>query len=82
MPLVKGGIEGEFDGRVYPVVIGLKAGPCLLHYCGEGTTWSQNDAWLNVFEPNGTGGKNELHIPLENVAFIGAPFFVIEKSAK
>lgn len=79
MPLEKGGIEGEFQGRVYPVVIGLKAGPRTLHYCAEGTKWHEDGAWLIVTEPDGGGGENLIQIPLDNVAFIAKPMFLIEK---
>jgi hypothetical protein len=82
MPPVSGGIEGEFKGRVYPVVIGLKAGPSPMHYCGEGTTWEANAEWVIVTEPSGGPVPNTIHIPRDNVAFIAAPMFVIEKPEK
>jgi hypothetical protein len=82
MPLVPGGIEGEFQGRVYPVVIGLKSGPCALHYCGEGTTWKVREDWVYVEEPTKDGPPNKIEIPRENVAFIAAPFFLIETPTK
>lgn len=86
MPPVAGGIEGEFQGRVYPVVIGLKAGPRTLHLCGEGTTHEikriGDQEYLIVTEPSGAGAPNLLWIPLENVAFIGQPMFLIETPTK
>jgi len=82
MPPVAGGIEGEFQGRVYPVVIGLKAGPSLMHYFGKGTKWHEDGAWLIVEEPDGNGGFNHTQIPQENVAFIAQPMFVIQKPEK
>jgi len=83
MPLVPGGIEGEFQGRVYPVVIGLKSGPRPLHMCGKGTSWHEDGKWLFVSEPSGVeGAPNLIQIPLDNVAFIAAPMFLIETPAK
>ena len=82
MPLVKGGIEGEFEGRVYPVVVGLRSGPRLLHMFGEGTTWVVVGQELCVKEPSGDGGMNELHVPLDNVAFVAKPMFLAENPPK
>lgn len=84
MPPVSGGIEGEFQGRVYPVVIGLKAGPRTLHLCGDGTTrrYDTTRGLLVVSEPSGTGTTNLLEIPLENVAFVASPMFLIENPPK
>ena len=77
MPPVKGGIEGEFEGRVYPFVLGLKSGPKTLHLCGEGTTYDNKDGWVTVREPDGSGGENYVRVPLDNVAFIAHPMFLI-----
>lgn len=79
MPIVKGGIEGEFEGRVYPFVVGLKAGPRTLHYLGEGTKWTIDGTFVTFHEPDGKGGSNILTVPIENVAFVGTPMFLAEK---
>lgn len=82
MPPVTGGIEGEFTGRVYPLVIGLKTGPRTMHFCGDGTTYVVRQLGgfpvLEVSEPTKEGKPNLLIVPYENVAFIAEPMFVIE----
>jgi len=82
MAVVKGGIEGEFEGRVYSCVIGLKAGPRTMHYCGEGTTWKTDGEWIIVSEPSGGAKPNTIYIPRDNVSFIAEPMFVIEEPKK
>ena len=82
MPPVTGGIEGEFTGRVYPLVIGLKTGPRTMHLLGQGTTYQVRQLGgfpvLEVSEPTKDGKPNLLIVPYENVAFIAEPMFVIE----
>jgi hypothetical protein len=76
-----GGIAGEFRGRVYPCVVGIRQGPSPLHYFGEGTTWHDDGQWIIVDEPDGSGGINKSHFPKNNVAFINQPMFVIEEKS-
>lgn len=83
---VKGGVDGELTGTVYPFVVGLKEGPNRLHLCGKGTTHRiipmvgpTTGVWLEVSEPSGELEPNIVLIPLDNVAFIAKPMFLIEK---
>jgi len=78
MGTIKGGIEGEFTGRVYPLVIGLKEGPRRLHLCGAGTTWAFEGTNLVVKEPSGDGKVNTLHVPLGNMAFVAERMFLVD----
>jgi len=79
MALEKGGMEGEFLGRVYPCVVGLRHGERLTHMFGEGTTYEWVGNKLLVMEPNGGGGTNTAEYPVDNVAYVCAPFFMVEK---
>jgi len=79
----KGGVEGEFDGILYPFVVGLKEGPRRLHLCGSGTISRVDGDNLVVEEPSGVPGKpNTLTIPLSNVAFMAENFFLVSDPPK
>ncbi len=86
---VKGGMEEEFDGIVYPLVVGIKAGPRSLHMFGARSTYKfiypvgAVGAFLEVSEPTGEEGEpNIVLIPQENVAFIAKPMFLIKDPPK
>ena len=72
--LETGGIAGEFKGRVYPLVVGLKQGPAAMHYFSEGSSWIDEGTWIIVTEANGS----KQHYMKDNVSFICEPMFVIQ----
>ena len=75
---MKGGIEGEFEGKVYPLVVGLKEGPRRIHMLGEGSTYEFSGGFLVATEADG----GTLRVPTENVAFVASPFFLIDNPPK
>jgi len=80
---MKGGIDGEFEGRVYPLAIGIKEGPRKLMLFGKGSSYNFRDGFLVASEANedetlGYGTR----IPMDNVAFVASPFFLIDTPPK
>ena len=75
---MKGGIEGEFEGKVYPLAVGLKEGQRRLHLLGEGLDYDIANGFLIATEADG----GTLRVPLENLAFVAAPFILVVNPPK
>jgi hypothetical protein len=71
--------HGWAKGKVFAHAVGLKAGPRKLMVSAEGTTHRIENGFLVVEEPSGDPATptNTLTIPLDNVAFIATPLFLV-----